>query len=206
MNSSGSKDYLVCAVFSDIYRINTDLPRILSTTADVETFLLSLPRNGIDDQINNEGPAPRSSWFITLPTPPAFSWGCWWVHVLSASSIDQQSWVLHQQTMSQQARGKQLGFLIYQRAPGYLLQVLMLSQSVITRRVADRYKTRRKQRKRRKKKPKILCLSFAQKKACERRRWGFRAARSSRIPASAPGSVDRRVSEESLTEPEIYGR
>lgn len=36
------------------YRIDTDPPRLLSTTADVETFLLSLPRNGIDDEINNE--------------------------------------------------------------------------------------------------------------------------------------------------------
>lgn len=39
------------------YRIDTDPPRLLSTTADVETFLLSLPRKGIDDEINNEARA-----------------------------------------------------------------------------------------------------------------------------------------------------
>lgn len=38
----------------EIFRIDTDPPRLFSTAADVETFLLSLPRNGIDDEINNE--------------------------------------------------------------------------------------------------------------------------------------------------------
>lgn len=64
MNSSGSKYSSVCDLFSrynlrphESYRIDTDPPRLLSTTADVETFLLTLPRNVIGDEINNEARA-----------------------------------------------------------------------------------------------------------------------------------------------------
>lgn len=50
------------------YRIDTDPPRVLSTAAEVETFLLSLPRNGIDDEIKNEARAQDPGDFsIDLP-------------------------------------------------------------------------------------------------------------------------------------------
>ena len=54
------------------YRIDTDPPCLLSTAADVETFLLSLPRNGIDDEINNEARA-QDPGDIFLLQPLRFS-------------------------------------------------------------------------------------------------------------------------------------
>lgn len=54
------------------YRIDTDPPRLLSTAAEVETFLLSLPRNGIDDEINNEAPV-QDPGDLCLVLPLRFS-------------------------------------------------------------------------------------------------------------------------------------
>lgn len=53
------------------YRIDTDPP-----PPHIVDYCMSLPRNGIDDEINNEAGAPRSRWFITHPTTPTFSPGC----------------------------------------------------------------------------------------------------------------------------------
>lgn len=56
----------------EIFRIDTDPPRLFSTAADVETFLLSLPRNGIDDEINNEARA-QDPGDLSLVLPLRFS-------------------------------------------------------------------------------------------------------------------------------------